>query len=52
MIVAGYEVPHAHIHVIPTDNMGQLSFDNAAASVDPDDLEAAADGDPRRGSTS
>ncbi len=32
VIVAGYEVPHAHIHVIPTDHMGQLSFANAASS--------------------
>lgn len=42
VIVAGYEVPHAHIHVIPTEHMGQLSFENAAASVDRDDMEAAA----------
>ncbi|MDP9463449.1 MAG: HIT family protein, partial [Actinomycetota bacterium] len=42
LIVAGYEVPHAHIHVIPTAHMGQLSFENAAASVDHDDMEAAA----------
>ena len=43
VIIAGYEVPHAHIHVIPTDHMGQLSFENAAASVDRHDVEAAAD---------
>lgn len=43
VIVAGYEVPHTHIHVIPTDTMAQLSFANAAASVDRDELEAAAD---------
>ena len=42
VIIAGYEVPHAHIHVIPTDSMSQLSFENAAASVDRDDMEAAA----------
>jgi histidine triad (HIT) family protein len=42
VIIAGYEVPHAHIHVIPTDNMSQLSFENAAPSVDRDDMEAAA----------
>jgi histidine triad (HIT) family protein len=42
VIIAGYEVPHMHIHVIPTDDMGQLSFANAAAHVDPADLEAAA----------
>ena len=43
VIIAGYEVPHAHVHVIPTSSMAQLSFANAAASVDRDDLEAAAE---------
>ena len=43
VIVAGYEVPHAHVHVIPTENMSQLAFENAARSVDRDDLEAAAE---------
>ena len=42
LIIAGYEVPHAHIHVIPTNSMHELSFANAAASVDRDDIEAAA----------
>ena len=43
VILAGYEVPHTHVHVIPTDDMRQLSFANAASSVDRDDLEAAAE---------
>ena len=43
LIVAGYEVPHMHVHVIPTNSMSQLSFANAAASVDQADLDAAAD---------
>jgi len=43
VIIAGYEVPHMHIHAIPTDAMSQLSFANAAASVDRDDLAAAAE---------
>ncbi len=43
VIVAGYEVPHTHVHVIPTNDMSELSFANAAASVDRDDLEAAAE---------
>ena len=43
LIVAGYEVPHLHVHVIPTDSMSQLSFANAAASVDPAELDQAAE---------
>lgn len=42
MIIAGYEVPHMHIHVIPTENMGQLNFVNAARSVEREQLESAA----------
>ena len=43
VIVAGYEVPHTHVHVIPTSSMAQLSFANAAASVGRDDLESWAE---------
>ncbi|MFN5839528.1 MAG: HIT family protein [Acidimicrobiaceae bacterium] len=39
LIIAGYEVNHCHIHLIPTNNMSQLSFANAAASVDRETLE-------------
>jgi len=42
VIVAGYEVPHTHIHLIPTEHMGQLNFANAAASADREQLDAAA----------
>jgi histidine triad (HIT) family protein len=42
VIIAGYEVPHTHIHVIPTTDIRQISFANAAAAVDPDDLERTA----------
>jgi histidine triad (HIT) family protein len=42
MIIAGYEVPHAHIHLVPTNDMAELSFANAAAHVDRDDLESYA----------
>lgn len=42
VIIAGYEVPHTHIHVVPTDDISQLSFANAAATVSPDELERAA----------
>jgi histidine triad (HIT) family protein len=40
MMIAGYEVPHAHIHLVPTNEMSELSFANAAASVERDDLES------------
>jgi histidine triad (HIT) family protein len=43
LIVAGYEVPHTHVHVIPTNSMSQLNFANAATNVDPADLEATAE---------
>ena len=42
VIIAGYEVPHTHIHVIPTEHMGQLNFANAAMEVDRTEFEAAA----------
>ncbi|MDJ0768747.1 MAG: HIT family protein [Ilumatobacter sp.] len=43
VIIAGYEVPHTHIHVIPTNDMAELSFANAAASVEREALDAAAE---------
>ena len=43
LIIAGYEVNHCHIHLIPTTNMGQLSFANAATSVERSTLEAHAE---------
>lgn len=42
LIIAGYEVPHTHLHVIPTEHMGQLNFANAAHSVDRRSLDDAA----------
>lgn len=42
VIIAGYEVPHTHIHLVPTNDMRELNFANAAASVSRDDLDAAA----------
>ena len=42
LIIAGFEVPHCHIHVIPANGMGDVSFANAAASVDAGELAAAA----------
>ncbi len=29
-IVAGFDVPHAHLHLIPVDNMAELDFKHAS----------------------
>ena len=42
MIVAGYEMNHCHIHLVPTTDMSQLDFRNAARTVERDRLEANA----------
>lgn len=42
LIIAGYEVNHCHIHLVPTSDMSQLDFANAATSVPRETLEANA----------
>ncbi len=39
VIVAGFEVPHAHIHLIPIEAEGELSFSRAHPAK-PEDLAA------------
>ncbi len=43
VIIAGYEIPHLHVHVIPTRSMADLSFANAASSVPGEDVAAWAE---------
>ncbi len=43
LIIAGYEVNHCHIHLIPTQNLSQFNFANAAASISREDLETNAE---------
>lgn len=43
LMVAGLEVPHLHLHVVPIRGVHDLDFANAATSVDPADLDAAAE---------
>lgn len=43
LMIAGFEVPHTHIHVTPIDSMSDLDFANAAPNVEPTELEAAAE---------
>ena len=42
MIIAGFEVPHTHLHLVPIDNERQLSFAHAASSVDHEELASLA----------
>jgi histidine triad (HIT) family protein len=43
VIVAGLEVPHAHVHLIPFDTESELSFSRANADVDPSELDVVAE---------
>ena len=43
LIIAGMEVPHAHIHVVPINREADLHFGNADQNARPEDLDAAAD---------
>lgn len=42
MMIAGLEVPHVHLHVVPIDTVRDLDFGNADPNADPADLESAA----------
>lgn len=43
LMIAGLEVPHVHLHVVPMDGVHDLDFDNAATDPDPIALDAAAE---------
>lgn len=34
LVIAGFEVPHLHVHVFPATDLASFDFANAAASVD------------------
>jgi histidine triad (HIT) family protein len=42
LIIAGLEVPHTHLHVIPMEGMQDLDFANADGSTPPDALSDTA----------
>lgn len=42
LMIAGFEVPHVHVHVLPVNDLGDLSFANAATDPDPLALDHAA----------
>ncbi|WP_158372133.1 HIT family protein [Cellulosimicrobium cellulans] len=43
LLVAGFEVPHLHLHVLPAWGEGELSFANARHDVPAEQLDAAAE---------
>jgi histidine triad (HIT) family protein len=43
MMIAGLEVPHLHIHVVPIDGVHDLDFANADPEPDPAGLDEAAE---------
>jgi len=42
LLVAGDEVPHAHVHVVPFDSVAELSLEHASRDPAPGSIEAAA----------
>lgn len=42
LMIAGFEVPHVHVHVLPMESMAHLDFANAASTVDHGDLASVA----------
>ena len=42
-MIAGLEIPHVHLHLVPIDGVHDLDFANAAADPDPRDLDASAE---------
>ena len=39
LMIAGFEVPHVHVHVVPINSMADLDFSGADTSPDPEDLD-------------
>ena len=42
LMIAGLEVPHVHLHVVPIDTVRDLDFASADADPSPDSLDDAA----------
>jgi len=43
MMIAGLEVPHVHLHVLPIATLGDLDFANQDQGAKPTDLDRAAE---------
>ena len=42
-VIAGFEVPHVHVHVFPAQEMDDFDFRRAASDPDPDAMDDAAE---------
>lgn len=42
MVVAGFEVPHAHVHLIPVNNMKEMDFNNPKVEMAKEEFAAIA----------
>jgi histidine triad (HIT) family protein len=42
LVIAGLEVPHVHLHLVPIHRLRDLDFANADRKARPEDLDAAA----------
>ena len=43
LLIAGFEIPHTHLHVVPIDGEEQLSFANQDRDPDPEKLDTSAE---------
>lgn len=43
VMIVGDEVPHVHVHLVPIDHAGQLSFASVDRNAPAEDLDAAAE---------
>ena len=43
LMLAGLEVPHVHVHLVPIEGVHDLDFANADPNPEPAELDAAAD---------
>jgi histidine triad (HIT) family protein len=42
-MIAGLEVPHAHIHLIPMNSIGELTFTNPRPEFPKEEMQTLAD---------
>ncbi len=43
LVIAGFEVPHTHLHVLPVDSLADFDFARAEGTPDPAALDRAAE---------